>query len=308
MGRLDFSIVDKRLAKVEDKQMFGGRVEQLNFKLQILNKFKIPHTVHSEGSIVVVSANGFNYRYNINESDSGYAVDILQCCKAVKSDVRKFTKENGPLSSSKAVSLFTNQGFTTSFIVSGNKEVSLVDIKHCYWKILSNFKIISEKTYLKFKDNRDARLVAVGCLQRTKKVEQNNGTEVVKKEIKQGVYSWVWRFVQYKAYKAIDTVCNAIQWRIFSYVTDGIYLPTESVNKAVDILKQIGFDVSIRNFKIVGYCNHYIVLEDLQTGSWKRANLGISSAIKEALRHISVLELNKKIDGVEDVELKTKVY
>lgn len=318
MGRLNFNAIDAKASDVYKGVNFAGGAKSFDFRVNNLAKRKVPHTIEIKGNVAVVTSNGYHYRYKLSveveeikgkteeetaklkkEAESE-VIRIMHCCKAVRHDVKQFLKTNEPYSFGKSETVFVSQAATGFFIHSGGREVDLVDIKCCYWTVLRNFGIISAKTFEAYKEYRDPRLIAVGCLKRAKHTKFHDGDKVVNTQVERSDVEWVWDFVVYKTYQAIKTVCDAVGWRVFSYITDGIYLPSELSSEAVSILEKLGFQVSVKKYKIVGYQSHYMVLENA-SGFYKRANLGMSTGIKSALREIPKEEFEAK-NNVADVD------
>jgi len=311
MGRLNFKTIDVNASDVYSRVNFAGGAKSFDFRVNNLAKRKVPHTIQIKGNVAIVTSNGFDYRYKLKVEEEeikgkteeeraklkkdaeSEVIRIMHCCKAVRNDLKQFLKNNEPYSFGKSETVFVSQAVTGYFIHSGGRNIALVDIKCCYWTVLRNFGIISDKTFEAYKDYRDPRLIAVGCLKRAKHIKFHDGDAVVGTQVERSNAEWVWDFVVFKTYQAIKTVCDAVGWKVFSYITDGIYLPSDLAPQAVEILERLGFQVVVKEYKIVGYQSHYMVLESA-SGFYKRANLGMSSGIKSSLREISSNEFEAK--------------
>jgi hypothetical protein len=294
--KLDFSVIDPKVPKPKAKVFFCGGETRFEFKEKSLKNFKVPYTLHQSGNAAVIVSNGTSYKYDLGGNLRGYNTRILQCCRAVNVDIRRFLSENEPLKSHKSIGIYVNQGYTTSYFLNGGRDVSLVDIDHCFWRIAFNSGIISEKTYMKFKDDRDARLIAIGCTARNERTEMFDGEKVIYSEVVPNPFRWVWDYIVFQSYKTVDSVRELVNNEIFAYMTDGIYLPEYVADAAAQKIESSGFNVKVKRYSIVGYTgSHWFVLQDKVTGEWKRANLGMSAAIKSYLPHIDNLEFNRYV-------------
>jgi len=292
MGKLDFSFMDKRCVSVHNKKSFCGYGRDLEFKKDLLEKSKIPYKETVSGSMSILEYNGFKYLYSILDNKGEMNGAFANACKSVLASVEKFKKEHGKLDSGVSVTSYVNQGFTTDYVLENLTEISLVDVSHCYWRIAYNFGLIDQVLYEKYKSDRDIRLKSIGCLNKPSFVTEFKNGEYIQNVI-ENKNKWAWDFIVYKSYQAVLSVKKSLNNNIFAYQTDGVYLQTCDAIKASEIFNEFNLPNKVVNYIIVGYYSQYIVLENKETGLWKRANLGITTGIKKVLRKIDKIEYEK---------------
>lgn len=287
MGRLDFSIIDPRIKPLSERERFGGRDKNLDINLGFLQRMDREYSVTYEGASTLIDYKGRKTRY-IGSKEESRSVDVLQCCKAVKMAVTKFQDENGKLYSGKYKQSWQNETLLEEFIISGGREVDLVDIKHCYWRILFINNIISEKLYLKYKGHREARLVAVGCLNKTKTIAKYKGFRLLDKVAIKNKLRWAWNFVGWFTYKAVKKAFKSCDDKVFAYHSDGLYVPSKYSKVASKTLKELDLDCEVVKYTIIGYNAYFTILKDNKTGELRRANLGKIKDLKEILPYIEM--------------------
>lgn len=288
-----------RSAVNRNKPIFSGKFNNYLKQIEWLKKQKIVYEEKISGSIITVSYGGGSYYYTTNDNDSSaISAEIARACADVLRCVRKYIKDGGTIltPTSKVVSVFNNPKFTTEYILSGKRDVYLIDINHCYWRIAFNLGLITEKIYEKHKDNRDSRLVSIGNLGKgtTYKYFENGEW---KKVYKDSSFRWAWDYICFKAYEVVNEAYIQCSGKMFAYQTDGVYVPEESVNIVCDVFAKLGFSYKIKHYKIkrvsvslgantlgveIERSSHYLVLAD-DDGNEKRANLGMTEAIKREL-------------------------
>lgn len=296
MGKLDFSRTDKRYSKPKNKVEVGGGVATLDGTMKFYAQHKRSfYLEENNGYTEIITMDGKRTRFITDKTDKKGS-DVLHACKAVKKDVRKFAEENEIYKHGEYMATFNNVPYTSDYILSGGEDVSYVDINHCYWRILYNFGIITERTYDMYKNNRDARLVSVGNLNRRK----------FKKLYKDGVYlktieypnefKWAWDFVCFTTYKAIKGVVNHCHGEIFAFFTDGVYLPVKHAAAASEYLSKIGLPNTCDFYKVVGKAENRLILQNTDTGVYKRANMSVNLEVKHKLKKIDFNSLNIPTD------------
>lgn len=296
MGKLDFSVIDKRVKKRVNRNEFGGFLEKFNYDVSVLKKNNTPYRIQRDGSIGYLHYGNLIKKYILISRGcfkGTYDETVLCACKDVKREAKAFIATGKKLDYGIGETYFTNNLFTSEYVLSGGTDVSLVDINHCYWRIAFLDGIITEKTYLKYINEKDARLVAIGNLNKTKMYEYSDGGGNVTAWVESQETAWLWDYIVYRAYKIVNEVKESLGGKIFSYITDGIYMPPEYCERAMLVLKGLDMNSKIENYKIVGSYGHYIVLENQSNGLWKRANLGTGQAISKSLKQISKEDFNE---------------
>lgn len=280
---------------ISGKTFFCGNKKRYNQKIAALKRYNTHYEEVFSGSFVTVNHGGMSYRYslleelNVIDSTSARAcADVIRCAK-------KFMENNRIPNYDKAAFQFNNQKLTAEYVLSGKRDVVSVDISHCYWKIAFNTGIIDEKVYERYKDEKIARLVAIGNCNKDTTYQYKDENDEIQNVVKQNDLKWVWEYITYKAYEVINTAFKACRGQMFAYQTDGVYIPPKSLGKVVEVFTKQGFEFKIKDYKISRVSSakslsgdeiqgrgHYIVLVDSE-GNEKRANLGMSEAIKREL-------------------------
>ncbi|MDF0682451.1 MAG: hypothetical protein P0116_15955, partial [Candidatus Nitrosocosmicus sp.] len=205
----------------------------------------------------------------------------------------KFQEEHGKLRSWKYKTNYRNDEMLAEYVSSGGREVSLVDVDHCYWRILFINNVISEKLYEKYKKNRDARVISVGCLNKRQTIVKKKGYEVLEKQVIENPFNWVWNFVCWTTYKVITKAIEACDDNIFAYQSDGIYMPTKYAPKAMSVIRSFDLECKTIKYQIIGRNSNYVVLAD-EKGKLKRANLGRIRDLMKILPHVDYEDTDDK--------------
>lgn len=249
----------------------------------------IPYKKIQEGSITYLTRGNTTQRYITAKSRPD--LTIMHCSKAVKNSCEKYIVENGhPPYHTKN---YSNHylGDISNFILKGGKTLSYVDIDHCFWQIAYIHGLINEKTYLRYKDNRQARLTAIGCRFRAKKIyEHASYYDSIQRQVIENPLSWVWHFVNWKSWCAMEA-CRK-EFPIFSYHTDGCYIPDKYAEKCQKLLlDKYKLKSKIETYTILGWDAHYLVLKNTVTGKPKRTHMDITDKVKKVLKHIDAKKL-----------------
>ena len=292
MGLLDLSKIDKRYTEKKNRKSFGGRFDKFNNRIKFLDNNNVPYITIEKGNVKsIIDGNGNEKTYMDKTNYENTSREIIDCCQKVLNCVKAFEKAHGTLHYQKAVTQFTNEMNVYEHVINGNRTVSLVDINHCYWRMLFNSNIITEEVYEEYVDKRDCRLVAVGNLNKvsiiTKKVDGKPEKQVLKNK-----HEWAWHYVVYKTFQAVSGVKELINNNIFSYNTDGIYMPDKYAEIAVEYLDNIGLASKIKRYEIMGISHYYTVLKNLDTKECKRANLGKIKMLRNILPNADSLIIN----------------
>ena len=294
MGKLDFSVIDPRVKPLSERIRFGGREKNKKLKEDFLQRLDQEYVKIKEGSTTIIDAGGSKTKF-LGKKEYQKSMDTIRACGDVKREVMKFEEENGRLRSYFYKESWQSPTFIGKFLTSGEREISSVDIKHCYWRILFINNIISEKLYMKYEGDKDARVISVGCLNKTQTIFKYKGTTLLNKKQIKNPLRWVWDFVCWKTYKAIRKALEACKENAFAYHSDGIYLPTEYASSASKAIKSLDFDCRVIKYTIIGQNNNLIVLLNKKTGETKRANLGnIRNIDKKILPEIEYVKKSSK--------------
>jgi hypothetical protein len=255
----------------------------------------IPYKKIREGSTTTLMVRGRSpQRYVTSKRNMDSA--IRNCSKSLKNSCIKYEKEYGvPRLSEDYLNNYMGDNIS-NFILRGNRTLSYVDVDHCYWQIVYVHGIINEHIYLKYKDNRDARLVAMGCRFRSKKTEDVKGFgHRPKTVVEKNPLAWVWHFVNWKAWQAMES-CRE-KFNVFSYHTDGCYLPDSKAKKCHKLLlEKHKLKSKIEQYKIIGWDAHFLVLKNLATsgkdaGKIRRTQMHLTKEAKKAMKHVKASKL-----------------
>ncbi len=264
------------MLKLKEKIIFGGGESALHSRIASLDKQKIKYILEIKGSLTILD-DGVKKTKFATKKLTKESASIMQCCKEVKADAKRFM-DNTPLLETligeyKLVG--SNPQYFKKYIKENKKEIASVDINHCYFRIAYLFNIITAKTYDKWKDLRDERLTAIGCLNTSTTydiIENGARTGTGKKD---NELFKVWEYILYKTFKAVECACISCDNKYFSYHTDGIYLPLEYAEKAEKCLHSLNLPTKIVKYNVVGKKGAYTIIEDSETGETKQVNFGV---------------------------------
>jgi hypothetical protein len=142
-------------------------VNQRQYDILVRNllKNKIPHTVLSHGSTKAIEANGNKYQLIYANMDN----KIANGCKIVKQECMDYLKTHTNFEELNLIKGATTQ-YRNRTLIQELKEKNAtssiigIDIQACYWNLLHNLGVLSDKTFNKYVDVKNIRLIAVGNL------------------------------------------------------------------------------------------------------------------------------------------------
>lgn len=221
---------------MSDKVLFGGNETLLKKRIAALDAIGSEYILTKNGAMTIID-DGITKKKYTTKPITTEGAKIMQCCKEVKRDALKFLELNPDIESRTGAYEIT--GTNLAFIGEWSKknkdndEIALVDLNHAYFRVAYLFGIVSEKTYLKWKDNRDARLIALGSFNRSAVSDLKKGDKVMETVKVENDLTPVWNYIVFKTYKAVISVCMQLNHQYFQFQTDGIYLPVELADKAM---------------------------------------------------------------------------
>lgn len=274
MGILDLTSIDARRKKQNFICSFGGNLDKFAKQKAFLDKNNIPYIVRESGQLrTITDANNKQTTYMDSLYTKEEMPEIFRCIQSLTKSVDEYEKENGKIESGKYITGYVNEGLLKEQLLEGNSQITLVDINHCYWRILYNSKIINDELYEKYLKSRAARLVAVGSMKKqTTIISKIRG--IVRKELIDNPRLWVWEHVCFQSYLAVSSVKELAMNNIYAYNVDGIYLPEKYALTSCQHLEKMGLPAKIIVYEVHGKSKQYTVLRNLKTGKFKRANLG----------------------------------
>jgi len=181
------------------------------------------------GSTAKIIIEGRELRYFEKSND----LSIPTLCKMVIQDVKKFLKNNPNFDNlPNQKSIFFNISEIKRCLKT---DVFGYDINACYWNIAKREGFISEKTYKIGLENKEARLIALGNL--NKKVAKGNVENgVFSEEVFENPNGKIWYFIINEAYKMYLDIRNLVGKNFISWNTDCVYVSNE-----VDFLMEMYF-------------------------------------------------------------------
>lgn len=156
------------------------------------------------------------------DKSNNFTIPVL--CKMVNKDVKNYFEKNKSL---KKFQIQPSVFFNLSEIERCLKtDIYAYDINACYWNIAKREGFISEKTYNYGLENKEARLIAIGNLnKKTLKGEILNG-EIIEKTI-DNPFENVWFFILNETFKMYNEVRNLVGENFISWNTDCVYVSNQ---------------------------------------------------------------------------------
>ena len=268
------------MEKEKVKKLFSGGENSLKTHLRMYKHTGHDYKVVYYGGSVEIHLGNKIKRFNCTNHDDKR---IGACCLAVIRNVNKFVKEHGVIESEERSTFFRNAGKLTDMILKGRYEVSLIDLKACYWNIVHTAGIISDKTHAKYLGEKTLRLIAIGNLKKRKIIETYVGGKKVNKDefdLIENPNAWVWDYAVFKAYEVFRWVNNYIDGRVLAFQTDCFFVDTEDEQAVVRYLKAVGRGFSVDRWTIVGRTDRAIVLSKSDGTEIKRSMMGLTGALK----------------------------
>jgi hypothetical protein len=232
-------------------EIFSGGAKSYKHFEKSWKANKKSYKVTKYGSLTEVEIGNNKYKFVIKDGDDNR---LGACCKAVIRDVNEFTENYGKLPSTKKPVIVRHPLPFQSHIMKGEREVYLVDINSCYWTILRNANIVSERIHQKYVNDKLLRLKAVGNLKKQRvSINYIDGRMVKTTEnIEQNPNSWAWDYVIYKAHEAYLKVRKEIGDNVFMFKTDCFYIAKEYVDAVKEVLTKNNFEYSVTKHTVLG--------------------------------------------------------
>lgn len=278
------------------KNKYCGSAKKFDIYIEFLDAHSIPYLLKESGNMKTIILDD-KIRRNYIDKDiyKTPSHKIMQCCKEVNADVKNFTLSAGKIKCPDVRHVYVDEACLSHQLLKNKiTQISLVDISHCYWRILFNHQIITEKTYEKWKGIRDARIVAVGNLKKPTRLTMKKSDGGVVRDTVINKNQWVWLFVSFKSNQAIQMVREVCDKEVFAYNTDGVYLPNKHAQKAQDFLNSINLPAKKTVYNIIGIDGNACVLQNTETGIFKKTNLGKASLLRGILQDVDFEELKKQ--------------
>jgi len=289
-----------RRRKRELPMINGGGLISLKQKEHYLIRDEWTFSERNEGRTVYINDRQCIRRYIIKSNVDN---SVMQCSKATKKLCTQYQETHGAKKYGKYNNIWLSEDYLYKYLkkIKGTNEkpeIAYVDVDHCYWQIAYVHGILDDKTYEKYKNNRIARLTSIGCRNRSTYTDYFKNGRHIKREVEPNELAWVWHFVNYKAFQAMETVKK--EFPIFSYYTDGVYLPEEHAQEAVDlILSKHKLHSKIERYSIIGYTGHYLILQNKETKRYKQTRLSRDSRAKELLPKLEYSPFKKKNEAMD---------
>ncbi len=172
--------------------------------------------------------------------------------------------------------------------MSGIRRFSTIDAKACYWTIAYNSGIISKKTFDKYIDKKELRLVSIGNLNKTvrktkviKGEKDLNGSTVIEND-----HAWVSKYILSEAFSIYEKVQEATDNSVFKFKTDCVFLSEDYVAIAKKTISDLNFKYTVKTFEVAGMDKGAVVAYNTQTGDEYKTHLGGYRKLRGILREI----------------------
>ena len=209
-----------------------------SLKLTHLCNRKRDFTVISSGSIRIIET----------DTKTKYCLTnvkglVPHACKDVQADVLNYMSTNPiPAIVSGSKTFYINRELHTRLMNENIYELPAIDINACYWNILHNKGILSDKTYYKYLNKKTERLIAVGNLYKTVRVVQYISGEIVgRPHVSRYDWEWVWRYVVSETWQLFEKINMAVGGNIVMFKTDCFYVLPCNVNQVIELIELYGY-------------------------------------------------------------------
>lgn len=251
----------------------GGR-ESYEKTANRFNQKEMSYILEEAGSSRIIDLNGRRFKFNLADKSDGR---VGACCRAVLRDVIAFEAENEKIiTTAKPSTAIINERVFVDLIMSGIRTFSAIDAKFCYWAIVYKAGIITKKTFDKYRDQKELRLVAIGNLnknvRKTKVIRGQkdlNGSEVVENS-----HAWVWNYVLSEAYDIYEKVHAATNGSVFKFKTDCVFVEEKYTSISQQIISDMGYESTIKTYQIAGMENFITISYNIKNGDEYKSNFG----------------------------------
>lgn len=298
--------IRKKPQKEQQRKIYSGGEKSFNFACKINDYFNMPYKVTTYGSTREIEYGGQVQRFVFKTGFSSIT-SIGSACRCMMLEVDKYLKDNEPIRTEYRSTNYSNGEVIVDYIMKGGRKINAVDMSACYWNILHNAGIISDKFYYKYLPEKEIRLVAVGNLTKKRISAIRQGGKTIKSsEIEvSNQYSWVWDYVIYKAYEIFETVNKALNNKVIMYKTDCFYIVENDLPALEKEMQSIGYEYTVKNFTIVARRKGslQIVLVDEETGEMKLSYFGNNRGLMFLPEmEITAAEVEAMNDSIEKKE------
>lgn len=171
-----------------------------------------------------------------------YDRDIMLACRYVRSDMKKYLAYNEMPDILPSATTFYRHSDYRRYI---NTEVDAIDINACYWNILYNKGILSEKVYKRFVDQKKARLIAVGNLFKKTIIKKYIEGVLIDTKILDNDFAIGWQFVVSESWKILLECREVTNDNVLMFKTDCFFVLPEYTKCVCDLIEAKGLSWKI---------------------------------------------------------------
>lgn len=290
----------------KNTQQFSGGQESLDRHIRMYKRLGVPFKIIKKGSVSEFHYGGNILRF-VTVSHGKGSGKIGAVCRVVMNEVDRYMESNPILDFELRTTNDKNTLMFNKFIMSGERDIYMVDVNACYWNILHNAGIISENVYGKYREDKYARLVAVGNLKKSTHVMSfNKGSQSGSTVVIPNPRAWVWDYVVFKAYEIFEQVNDYIDHRTMMYKTDCFFVAKNDIEKVQYKLKQLGFESSVEKRTVVGQYKGKVITVD-EVGELRYSGfISNSRAMLSLLPHVE-MDDRSKISQKEEDEIEKEL-
>ncbi len=267
----------KKPKKEQQRRIYSGGEKSFENTCKMYDLFNVPYKIYSCGSTRELEYGGQIQKFIIKSEFSAFN-SIGSVCRCIMLEIDKYLKNNAPIKTEYRSTNYCNGEVIADYIMKGGRKINAVDMSACYWNILHNATIISDKFYRKYLDEKALRLIAVGNLNKKKTSSIRQAGKKIKNSEMEIVnpYSWVWNYVVFKAYEIFEMVNKQLNNNIIMLKTDCFYIAENHLSALEKIMQTIGYEYTVKNYTIVARRKGsvQIVLVDEETGEMKLTYFG----------------------------------
>lgn len=208
------------------RKVFRGDLNRFKRLCELYKNQNRNFEIKQSGSVAIIILD--NREMFFKEKNENKQIPIL--CKSVINDVRKWQTKNETIKLESKKVVFHNKNNIKNNI--GNIVVGY-DIVSCYWEIAFRDNLISKKTYELGVENKSARTLAIGNLnKRTFKTTYKGSKEI--KEIINSKYSSAYNYIIKEVQIMYNELKEIFKDEILSWRTDCIYLSNSTNEKQIE--------------------------------------------------------------------------
>jgi hypothetical protein len=222
--------------------------------IKIVSK-KYPYVIETKGSRKVLYVDKEKLAY----FRPGKPIPDLQTKEAkklmslVKASATRYIKKHEfivPIIEKEYPVIFTNHFFWES--IPANTQFFVIDAKHAYWRIAYLQGLISKKSYEKYAENKDMKMVkniSLALLNSLLKREYFiNNEKIAEIECDTSLYKQVYNNIRYFSYNLCGRLRNELDSSCFAYRTDGVFILKPGLCRAKKIFEENNLLYKIEKF------------------------------------------------------------